>query len=88
MGPSLSSLNNGRWLPSAGVGYRFEFKPRVNVRLDYGIGNGSSGFYFQVGEAFLRLLPLIFSLIASCQGRCALIFMNCSFCDPNCSTTQ
>ncbi|MCD5882473.1 hypothetical protein LB411_37150, partial [Klebsiella pneumoniae] len=52
MGPSLSSLNNGRWLPSAGVGYRFEFKPRVNVRLDYGIGNGSSGFYFQVGEAF------------------------------------
>ncbi len=25
MGPSLSSLNNGRWLPSAGVGYRFEF---------------------------------------------------------------
>ncbi|EPH2826049.1 hypothetical protein RFG43_002908, partial [Klebsiella pneumoniae] len=20
--------------------------------LDYGIGNGSSGFYFQVGEAF------------------------------------
>ena len=52
MGPSLSSLNNGRWLPSAGVGYRFEFKPRVNVRLDYGIGNGSSGFYFRVGEAF------------------------------------
>ncbi|ORT92863.1 hypothetical protein B4U18_29235, partial [Klebsiella pneumoniae] len=52
MGPSLSSLNNGRWLPSAGVGYRFEFKPRVNVRLDYGIGKGSSGFYFQVGEAF------------------------------------
>lgn len=52
MGPSLSSLNNDRWLPSAGVGYRFEFKPRVNVRLDYGIGKGSSGFYFQVGEAF------------------------------------
>ena len=52
MGPSLSSLNNGRWLPSAGVGYRFEFKPRVNVRLDYGIGKGSSGFYFRVGEAF------------------------------------
>ncbi|WP_158609878.1 hypothetical protein [Klebsiella quasipneumoniae] len=52
MGPSLSSLNNGRWLPSGGVGYRFEFKPRVNVRLDYGIGKGSSGFYFQVGEAF------------------------------------
>ncbi|WP_228742052.1 BamA/TamA family outer membrane protein, partial [Klebsiella quasipneumoniae] len=52
MGPSMDSLNDGRWLPSAGVGYRFEFKPRVNVRLDYGIGKGSSGFYFQVGEAF------------------------------------
>ncbi len=52
MGPSFSSLDNGRWLPSAGVGYRFEFKPRMNVRLDYGIGKGSSGFYFQAGEAF------------------------------------
>ena len=52
MGPSFHSLDDGRWLPSAGVGYRFEFKPRVNVRLDYGIGKGSSGFYFQVGEAF------------------------------------
>ncbi|TKV11563.1 hypothetical protein FDX19_07205 [Citrobacter sp. wls619] len=52
MGPSFSALDDGRWLPSAGVGYRFEFKPRVNVRLDYGIGKGSSGFYFQVGEAF------------------------------------
>ncbi len=52
MGPSIDSLNDGRWLPSAGVGYRFEFKPRVNIRLDYGIGKGSSGFYFQVGEAF------------------------------------
>ncbi|WP_187272692.1 BamA/TamA family outer membrane protein [Atlantibacter hermannii] len=52
MGPSFSSLNNGRWLPSTGIGYRFAFKPRINVRLDYGIGKGSSGFYFQVGEAF------------------------------------
>ncbi|HDG9807764.1 TPA: BamA/TamA family outer membrane protein [Raoultella planticola] len=52
MGPSVDSLNDGRWLPTAGVGYRFEFKPRVNIRLDYGIGKGSSGFYFQVGEAF------------------------------------
>ena len=52
MGPSFHALDDGRWLPSAGVGYRFEFKPRVNVRLDYGIGKGSSGFYFQVGEAF------------------------------------
>ncbi|VDZ97118.1 Outer membrane protein/protective antigen OMA87 [Salmonella enterica subsp. enterica] len=35
-----------------GVGYRFEFKPRVNVRLDYAWAKLASGFYFQVGEAF------------------------------------
>ncbi|WP_446717724.1 BamA/TamA family outer membrane protein [Erwinia sp. OLCASP19] len=52
MSPSFHQLNNGRWLPSTGVGYRFEFKPRMNIRLDYGIGKSSSGFYFQVGEAF------------------------------------
>ncbi|WP_075182106.1 BamA/TamA family outer membrane protein [Pantoea sp. 1.19] len=45
-------LNGSRWLPSVGAGYRFAFKPRMNVRLDYGIGKASSGFYFQVGEAF------------------------------------
>ena len=45
MGSSIDSLNDGRWLPSAGVGYRFEFKPRVNIRLDYGVGKGSSGLF-------------------------------------------
>lgn len=39
-------------LPSFGAGYRFMFKPRVNVRLDLGIGRDSAGFYFQVGEAY------------------------------------
>ena len=52
MAPAFRELDNRRILPSAGVGYRFEFKPRMNVRLDYGVGKGSSGFYFQVGEAF------------------------------------
>ncbi|MBD2814688.1 BamA/TamA family outer membrane protein [Xenorhabdus sp. Flor] len=47
-----SELGNRHWLPSIGVGYRFEFKPRMNVRLDFGIGKDSTGFYFQVGEAF------------------------------------
>ncbi|MGL5399044.1 MAG: BamA/TamA family outer membrane protein, partial [Plesiomonas shigelloides] len=40
------------WLPNAGVGYRFAFKPRVNIRLDWGVGRNTSGFYFQVNEAF------------------------------------
>lgn len=48
----VRDLGKGHWLPTAGVGYRFEFKPRMNVRLDLGIGKHSNGFYFQVGEAF------------------------------------
>jgi hypothetical protein len=39
-------------LPTLGAGYRFEFKPRMNVRLDLGFGRNSAGFYFQMGEAF------------------------------------
>ncbi|MFI8416200.1 BamA/TamA family outer membrane protein [Serratia sp. NPDC078593] len=49
---TASELGQGHWLPTAGIGYRFEFKPRVNVRLDLGFGQKSTGFYFQVGEAF------------------------------------
>ena len=52
MSPSMHQLGQSTWLPSVGVGYRFEFKPGMNVRLDYGVGRSSSGFYFQVGEAF------------------------------------
>lgn len=47
-----SELGQGHWLPTAGIGYRFEFKPKMNIRLDLGIGKQSNGFYFQVGEAF------------------------------------
>ena len=36
-----------------GVGYRWEFKKNVNVRLDYGFGkSGQSGFLFNINEAF------------------------------------
>lgn len=45
-------LGKGRWLQSVGIGYRFEFKPKMNIRLDLGFGQNSTGFYFQVGEAF------------------------------------
>ena len=89
MGPSLSSLNNGRWLRlRRALAYRFEFKPRVNVRLDYGIGNGSSGFTSRSAKRFNASLPLIFSPYRLLSGPLRAIFMNCSFCDPNCSTTQ
>ncbi|MEQ1974344.1 BamA/TamA family outer membrane protein [Xenorhabdus sp. SGI240] len=52
LGDTPSRLGTKHWLPSIGVGYRFEFKPRMNVRLDFGVGKDSTGFYFQVGEAF------------------------------------
>ncbi|QHA87079.1 BamA/TamA family outer membrane protein [Serratia rhizosphaerae] len=52
MSRSAGDLGSGNWLPTVGAGYRFEFKPRMNVRLDFGVGRQSSGFYFQVGEAF------------------------------------
>ena len=44
--------NNNLWLPNFGVGYRFEIQPRMNVRIDYGIGRESSGFYFNFNQAF------------------------------------
>lgn len=40
------------WLPNAGVGYRFEVQPRMNVRFDVGFGKESMGFYFNFNEAF------------------------------------
>ena len=52
MSPHPSEVVDGHWLPSVGIGYRFEIKKRMNLRLDYGVGQRSSGFYFQVGEAF------------------------------------
>lgn len=42
-----------RVLPNFGIGYRWEFKKDVNVRLDYGFGKaGQSGFMFSINEAF------------------------------------
>lgn len=52
MSDKPSEVLDGHWLPSVGAGYRFEFKKNMNIRLDYGLGQHSSGFYFQVGEAF------------------------------------
>lgn len=40
-------------LPNFGIGYRWEFKKRVNVRLDLGFGkSGQNGFIFNIDEAF------------------------------------
>lgn len=41
-----------KWLPNAGLGFRFEVQPRMNLRIDYGFGKESRGFYFNFNEAF------------------------------------
>ena len=51
--PKFSALRSKQILPNAGVGYRWEFKKNVNIRLDYGFGkSGQSGFLFNINEAF------------------------------------
>lgn len=55
-GNVFKDSGNFRWqntLPNYGLGLRWEFKNRVNVRLDYGFGkNGQGAFLFQINEAF------------------------------------
>lgn len=49
---SPGALTSATWLPNVGIGYRFAFKPRVNVRVDAGFGKDTKGIYFQINEAF------------------------------------
>jgi len=50
---TLKGINkNNKWLPNIGVGYRLEIQPRMNLRLDFGIGRESNGIYFNFNEAF------------------------------------
>ncbi len=51
--PNFGSFKLNQTLPNYGIGYRWEFKKRVNVRLDYGFGKrGNNSFLFQINEAF------------------------------------
>ena len=50
--PKLSEMRSRMLLPNYGVGYRWEFKKRVNVRLDLGFGRHQTGFIFSINEAF------------------------------------
>ncbi len=49
---SHSPFSWSHTLPNYGIGYRWEFKHRVNVRLDYGFGLHTSAFVFSINEAF------------------------------------
>ena len=51
--PKFSEMRMSHVLPNYGLGYRWEFKKNVNVRLDYGFGEaGQSSFIFNINEAF------------------------------------
>lgn len=50
--PKLSKMRLNQLLPNCGIGYRWEFKKHTNVRLDFGIGKGETGFIFNIDEAF------------------------------------
>lgn len=50
--PKISRFTFHHLLPSAGIGYRWEFKHLTNVRLDFGVGRGETSFIFSINEAF------------------------------------
>ena len=50
IGQDVSSFEE--YLPSFGFGYRLEVQPRMNLRLDFGFGAETFGFYFNFNEAF------------------------------------
>ena len=52
--PTFSALGSSTWLPTLGGGARYVLLPRqrTTVRVDYGVGKGSSGLYITFNEAF------------------------------------
>ncbi len=50
--PRFSALRWSKILPNYGIGYRWEFKKKVNIRLDLGFGRHQTGFIFSINEAF------------------------------------
>ncbi|WP_394151555.1 BamA/TamA family outer membrane protein [Vibrio maritimus] len=51
IGDSVEDLS-GHAILSYGVGYRYELQPRMNIRLDLGMGRHGAAFYFNFTEAF------------------------------------
>lgn len=50
--PRFDAMRWDRILPNAGIGYRWEFKQRINVRIDCGMSKNGPGFMFNINEAF------------------------------------
>lgn len=49
---NFDELNAKKNLYNAGVGYRWEFKKGINIRIDYGFTRNGGGFIFNINEAF------------------------------------
>lgn len=54
IGSSLSDFDDGKFLPSAGMGLRFRASKEtgINLRLDFAMGKDSHAIYFGIGEVF------------------------------------
>ncbi len=50
--PDFDHIAWRKTLPNAGFGYRWEFKKKLNIRIDYGLTRNGGGFIFNIGEAF------------------------------------
>lgn len=50
--PKVTEIRFRQLLPNYGIGYRWEFKKNVNVRLDLGFGKHEKGIFFNINEAF------------------------------------
>lgn len=54
-GNVFSDVQSFKWdhtLPNYGVGFRWEVKKRLNVRIDYGLGKNTAGLVLNINEAF------------------------------------
>lgn len=45
-------LNDWHWTAGGGLRFMLDTERKINIRLDYGVGKNTSGFYFTIGEAF------------------------------------
>ena len=52
--PSVGGISLNRFRHAAGAGLRYtvDETERLKIRVDYGVGPGTSGFYLTVDEAF------------------------------------
>lgn len=48
----FASFKWSKTLPNYGIGARWEFKPRMNIRLEHGFTRDGGSVVFNMGEAF------------------------------------